>query len=135
MSSDGEKTMQWPAIAVAGLVMALLEDDEEEECMEINARVESVAMIALQAKRALDDDQLKPPKMKREYIRYDRERARMSVVYDYLGPQPIFPDHQFERFFRITRPMAQLVLETCCRTDSFLVTEPMQLIDETYVRK
>jgi len=56
MSSNGEKTIQWPSIAVAGLVMALLEDDEEEERIEINERVKSVAMIALQTKRALDDE-------------------------------------------------------------------------------
>lgn len=122
VGEDGvSDVVQFPAIAIVGVVMALLEVDEENEEQEKKDRLENIAMVALRSKRALDDydKELATPKMKRDYIRYDRERARRSVQDDYFGPHPTFRDYQFERFFRITRTMAQLVFETCGRGDRF----------------
>jgi hypothetical protein len=56
---------------------------------------------------------------KRRYIEYDRERASMCVKADYFCPHPKFDDRQFERFFRITRGMAENILQQLALHDSF----------------
>lgn len=57
------------------MLLALFEADEEGERVATNKAVESLALVAHSAKRALDsyDKDLKAPKMRRDYIRYDRE--------------------------------------------------------------
>jgi hypothetical protein len=77
-----------PPITLIGLVMALMEDDKEEEKVKKRARVtekvDKVAMMALVAKRSVDNhhDQQEVPKTRRTYINYDCERARQSVHLD-----------------------------------------------------
>ena len=56
---------------------------------------------------------------KKRYIEYDRERASMCVNADYFCPRPKFDDRQFERFFRITRGMAEYILQQLALHDTF----------------
>ena len=50
---------------------------------------------------------------KRAFIWYDWARARLAVLTDWFGPQPLCNDSQFERVFRITRDLADRFLEIC----------------------
>jgi hypothetical protein len=43
----------------------------------------------------------------RRVTQCDWERARDAVWKDYMRPDPIFNDRQFERIFRITRSVMQ----------------------------
>jgi hypothetical protein len=79
---------------------------------------QQAAFAVLSARRRLFDE-ITPPKAKRSFIQYDRERARAAVEQDYWGPSPIFNDKQFERFFRISKPVAQFILEECCKVNDF----------------
>lgn len=58
-------------------------------------------------------------KKKRKMIRYDRERAYRCVMDDWLGPVPRFDDKQYERHFRITRSMAQHILQHLAARDKY----------------
>jgi hypothetical protein len=55
-----------------------------------------------------DDDAvaIQQPRQRR-VTQYDWERARDAVWKDYMRPDPIFNDRQFERIFRITRSVMQ----------------------------
>ena len=45
----------------------------------------------------------RPQKKRRITRKFDRERAKLCVRQDYVGPTPLFRDRQFERVFRISR--------------------------------
>jgi hypothetical protein len=51
-------------------------------------------------------------KKKNIVITYDRDRARKEVYKYNFGPTPVFQHHQFSIFFRITKTIAQLLLES-----------------------
>jgi hypothetical protein len=75
------------------------------------AKVEEVAMLALTAKRSVENhhEQQEAPNTRRTYINCNCEQARQFVHQDYFWPAPIFQDWQFSRLFRNTKAMAQLV--------------------------
>ena len=56
---------------------------------------------------------------KRKLNSYDRKRALDSVMADYLGPVPTFEDHQFERFFRLTRERVEFILSNLAHHDPY----------------
>jgi hypothetical protein len=56
---------------------------------------------------------------RRQRFDYDRERASNCVEEDYFANVPRFNDKQFERFFRITRSLARMILEELGKRDSF----------------
>ena len=43
-------------------------------------------------------------------VKYDHVRAYNSIMADYLGPIPIFKDHQFEREFRTTKSRTEFII-------------------------
>ena len=47
--------------------------------------------------------------------RHDHERAWMCIQQDYLGPEPIFVDKQFEEVFRLTKSSVERVIQSCVR--------------------
>ena len=49
------------------------------------------------------------PTKKRCFIRYDRAGAAKCIQRDYLGPNPIFDDKQFQRMFRITKGVYNVI--------------------------
>ena len=59
------------------------------------------------------------PPSKRRKSKWNWERGRRCVEYDYWGPSPRFNDRQFERVFRISRHFADLVLAKCGSVDPF----------------
>jgi hypothetical protein len=68
-------------------------------------------------RRSIDNEDEQPPK--RRSSRWDWERARSAVLKDYMGPQPIFDDRQFERMFRISRTVMQELRLILGKTDDF----------------
>jgi hypothetical protein len=116
-----DNSIEIPPIAVVGILLAILEDDEEEEILVHQEKNEELALGALIAKRELEGVHNFLPKAKRLYIRYDWERARLAVYNNYFGVTPIFQYHQFARYFRVTKLMAQLLLETCSLADCFFL--------------
>jgi hypothetical protein len=74
-----------PPIAIIGMVMAFMEDDEEEKKVQkrawLKAKVEEVAMLALPAKRSVEDhhEHQEVPKTKRTFIKYNCDWVRQSV--------------------------------------------------------
>lgn len=58
---------------------------------------------------------------KRPRIKYDYQRAEQSVLSDWVGEVPRFPDKQFERTFRIKRHMVDTILNHLCRRNTFWV--------------
>jgi hypothetical protein len=56
---------------------------------------------------------------KRRYIKWDWPQARAAVMRDYWGPNPNFSDWQFERVFRITRVIADRLLNVLGNEDPF----------------
>jgi len=106
---------------IAVVMMEEMEEDEEPtvsyDDIEMMVRDELIQLCrSNKRKRPLDDDG-NPPK--REYTRYNRERAQQCVNEDYFGPKPTFNDRQFERFFRITLPMAEGILNGLASNDPY----------------
>ena len=87
---------------------------------------ETVELYGLQSvlghKRQSDDDGIDSIPRKRRMVKYNRERARISVQEDWMGPVPIFDDKQFERTFRIRRSMVDYLLGHLVRNDTFWTT-------------
>jgi hypothetical protein len=55
----------------------------------------------LSGKRRSSDPDDPHPIKKRKHINYNRERAKKSVMDDWLGPIPRYPDKSFEHTFCI----------------------------------
>jgi len=64
--------------------------------------------------------QQQQPKQKRKYYDYKREIARQNIHDDFFHPEhPTFSDKHFERFFRVTRTIAERIVGICMRGDDF----------------
>ena len=58
---------------------------------------------------------------KRLRIQYNYKRAYESVLSDWIGAVPRFPDKQFQRTFRIKREMVDIIINHLASTDSFWI--------------
>lgn len=58
---------------------------------------------------------------KRRRMIWQHARATACIKSDYLGPNPLFNDRQFERIFRITRSMVETLCQVCARSDNFFL--------------
>ena len=72
-------------------------------------------------KRQLEDDDDHQPavasRKKRRQSRHNHERAWMCIQQDYLGPDPIFTDKQFEEVYRLTKGCVEKLIGACCRNE------------------
>jgi len=116
------------AAALATIICAALildddADDTGEEADELPEANDMEMMIRDEltstGKRQHDDEDGVYPRSKRQYVRYDRERALRCIMDDWLGPHPTFADRQFERVFRISRTRAEWILQRLARADPF----------------
>ena len=103
----------------------LLEEESQQQQQEEDDQfIEGVARAVLSGsrrrRRSSDGNGLN----KRTRIDWDHNRAKLCVQHDYWGPQPHFPDRQFERVFRITRAIADRVLSAVARADTFFTKKP-----------
>ena len=97
-------------------------EEEVSDCPEDSlARVEEFASLVLSLKRQREPTTTNNEmgRRKRMYIRWNHERARRCVEEDYWGPQAMFRDRQFERVFRITRKVADRLLQVAAHADVF----------------
>jgi hypothetical protein len=119
-TDSSEDDILLPPIIPVAIMAAVMEEEELQEQEEAStsacAHATEAAMAVLSA-RLFQDQQ--PNTCKRVYIKYDCKRSRAAVIQDYFGPTPIFNDQQFERFFWISKGIAQIILEECGRINLF----------------
>jgi Plant transposon protein len=108
-----------PFVAVGMMALSLLDDDDENNKKEEKRKAEqyeeeetAIVVAALQKRRGFLKDYT-PISLGRDYIEYERERARANVYKDYFSPSCIFRDYQFERIFRVTKAIAEIILQEC----------------------
>ena len=58
-------------------------------------------------------------KKRRKMRRFDWDRARKAIMSDFLGPQPLFDDRQFARFFRVSRHIVEEIILVAGNADPF----------------
>jgi hypothetical protein len=63
---------------------------------------------------------------KKQYIKWDRERARQCIADDYLGAVPKFNTDEFKCMFRVSRNNCERIRIFVCGFDPFFVTVMMQ---------
>jgi hypothetical protein len=122
------------ALTIMGFLSSF--DDEEDQkisessLMQIMSLVVDESCTALSAydrKRSTTDrrdendisEQGNPQPKRRSVSKWDWNRARQCVYDDYMRPDPIFKDRQFERTFRITRSVMQQISLTLGNMDDF----------------
>lgn len=115
------------AICIAVSLALLEEDGGESERLEIQALEDATVALKRIAKRTRDaenqDEDNTTNATKRSKKQYDYERAKLCLYQDYLGPDPFF-GRQFERIFRITRPIFQRLWEIAANADPFFTHRP-----------
>ena len=119
-------------VAVVSLVvLAVMQDEEENQRQAEQPMV--LARTVLACRRQLEEQAgEQQPARKRMFINWNRARARSCVQEDYWGPTPRFNDRQFERVFRVTRRMADQILNTCAMADAFF-TERIDACGKTAI--
>jgi len=76
-------------------------------------------LIGKHRRRIENQDPLNIPK--RMLIQYDYKCTEASVLSDWLGEVPHFPDKQFERTFRIKRHMVDTIINHLAKNDNFWI--------------
>ena len=111
-------------LSILSLLLCFVADDinDDDNCRPSRSniiqqiQVVRLATAILRQKRnadSIDESSGSRANAKRAFIQYDWARARLAVLTDWLGPQPLFNDSQFERVFRITRDLADRLLAIC----------------------
>jgi Plant transposon protein len=100
-------------------LLRVIEEAKKEEEEKKERLAETMASVSLRLKRHLEGRTIQEGSKRRRASRFLHDRARACVEQDYFCLQPVFDDKQFERIFRITKSMAQQILNVCARTDPF----------------
>jgi hypothetical protein len=103
---------------IHGILLALLAILEDDGNREVDDQVAIVEAIVLHnnrgSRRGRGDDEADEigeiVQRKRRYHAWDWERARGAILSDCWGPGPKFDDRQFERVFRVSKPIAERLL-------------------------
>ena len=99
-----------------------LQLDEEEEHMHLLVKQQqSLASVVLGSptgKRRKIDHRSLPRVQKKNYM---HGRAYQCIMYDYLGPSPLFDGREFETMFRISRSRFQCLMEDICQSRNSLL--------------
>ena len=85
-------------------------DDDETEMMLLAQFQQSIAAVIVSEmpkKRKKDSREL-PRESRREF---QHQRALDCLLYDYLGPKPLFDGREFEMMFRVSRRRFQCIME------------------------
>jgi hypothetical protein len=87
-------------------------DEEHETSEEQRSRIAAATVLGY--KRHLEDEANdNPARSKRTVIQWNWERARNCINEDYWGPRPTFNDRMFEQGFRVTRSIADRLVNIC----------------------
>ena len=113
-------------VTVAALVSIALVQDEEDRKRKLRLPAEIAANLLnlrrQQRKRGGRHEEDESEVTKRAFINWNRERAKMCVEEDYLGPSPRFRDRDFERVFRISRAKADRIMNILGNADPFFTS-------------
>jgi hypothetical protein len=118
--SDRQCTLLSIALVVVGLVFIL---DHEEQQNKLERFLALVMHLKRQRDGEVDNEDEDGRVKKRSRILWDHESARAAVHTHYLGPYPVFADRQFERVFRITRTVADRILQVAATSDRFFTEQ------------
>ncbi len=122
INGDGTFSPMLAVIAIITLVELVKKSEEharQRRIDEAEALGEAVLAVMRRKRRGLalvNDVEGRPPKQQKNW---DHDRARQCIHSDWLGPSPFFDDRTFERTFRVTRRVADNILETLARSSSF----------------
>ena len=97
--------------------MSSLQSKDEEWLHTIAAIQQAASAVALEPskkKRRKIDHRSLPREEKRDF---QHERALNCIMYDYLGPQPLFDGREFESMFRVSRGRFQCLMEDIKKAD------------------
>jgi hypothetical protein len=116
--SERECSLLSIALVVLGLVLVLDHDEQQN-------KLEHFLVLVLHLKRQRDGqvENDEGRVTKRSKIVWDHECARAAVDTHYMGPHPVFADRQFERVFRITRRLADRILQVSANADRFFTEQ------------
>ena len=103
--------------ASVAILMADREDEERKRRELINNAVEAVytEFWNKNKKKRPATGEITTAKKKRRPCKHDHERAWQCIQQDYLGPEPIFTDKQFEEVYRLTKSGVERLIDACCR--------------------
>ena len=108
--------------ASVATLMAEKEDEERKRRELIHSAVESVYTEFWSKNRKKrstttgdEGQEITTSNKKRRPTKHDHERAWQCIQQDYLGPEPIFTDKQFEEVYRLTKRKVNQLIDECCR--------------------
>ena len=99
--------------------------ERAEDDQQLAASVERVARIALKTIRISREqsggfgDNEERRRKKPRLSSFSYKRARLAIENDYFSPRPLFNDRQFERIFRLTKSIVELLIQLCGKADPF----------------
>lgn len=105
-----------------GFMLAVKQINKKKRAAEEiqNNALNEELLVALIVKRRREaEEEEKMPHLKRSFIFYDHERAKYDVYHNYFSPTCHYNDKQFERCFRITKGMAEMILLECGNSNVF----------------
>ena len=103
---------------LAAMLLHVIEEAKKGEEKKKERLAETMASVSLRLKRHLKGRTIQEGPKRRRDSRYLHDWARACVEQDYFCLQPVFDDKQFERIFRITKSMAQNLLNVSRRQRS-----------------
>ena len=110
-------------VTVAALIsIALVQDEEDRKrklCLPAEIAANLLNLRRQQRKRGGRHEEDESEVTKRAFINWNRERAKLCVEEDYLGPSPRFRDRDFECVFRISRAKADRIINILGNADPF----------------
>jgi Plant transposon protein len=127
--------MMYVAFAATAVVVFEEKDYEEEEEDQKERKVmmakglQLMRQLSKRHDRLLEEEEADNPVAKKPKIKYDYERARSCVYQDYLGPDPLF-ERYFERVFRVSRSIAEQLIQVCGATHSFFTLKTNKVTGE-----
>jgi hypothetical protein len=103
-------------VSIVIILVAFLQQTEDESSC---ATEETLARV-LAVRRIFETNGERGERKRRKVVNWDRDRARHCLFADYWGsPNPTFDDRMFERTFRVTRRLADIILQTAASADPY----------------
>ena len=106
-------------MAVGMMLAALYFKKKKRDAVEAQRNDEEELASLIIKRRREAEEAMKMLSSGRDYIANDHDRARDNIYQDYFSPTCTFKDRQFERNFRITKAMAEIILLECAKSTAF----------------
>jgi hypothetical protein len=110
-------------LVAVGIGHVILSNAAKEKAEAEEKELVEAGLAVLRAKRLRDDQHRDGARSKRQVIPWNHQRAKMCVSEDYLrspgSPYPIFSDKMFQATFRVTRTIAEYLLQQLALQDPY----------------